>query len=144
MIFKRKFFYPSLFLLLLIFVTAISFNGLYGQDAYEYFRYTKALHNFFLTGEKPYDFFWSYMYPFVASLFSFVFSAEFSLQLVSILAFVGTIYFTEKIILLLNTESKITTRIYLLLFLFLSPFSLRMAVTDMSDVLCPIPCCYHC
>ncbi len=136
MVFVSRFFYPLLFFVMLAFVNAVGFNGLYGQDAYEYFRYSKALHHFFITGKNPGDFFWSFMYPLTGSLLSFVFSPVFSLQLVSMLSFLFTFYFTEKILLHFYSDKKNAIRFYLLLFWFLSPFSLRSAVTCMSDMLC--------
>ena len=59
--------------LLLFAVRVISgFNGLYGQDAYEYLRYTGRLTLFFQKGVNPGEFFWPVGYPFIASLLNLI------------------------------------------------------------------------
>ena len=136
MIFQSKFFYLALLAVVVLFVTMTSFNGLYGQDAYEYFRYTNALHNYFTSGKSPGYFFWSYMYPFTAAILSFIFPVVNALQLISILCFILTFFFTEKLLTLFYPDKQNSIRIYLTLFLFLSPFSLRCSITCMSDSLC--------
>ena len=49
------YFVPILILITLRYV--LNFDGLYGQDAYEYLRYSKEIHTFLLTGSNPGDYF---------------------------------------------------------------------------------------
>ena len=35
----------------------LNFDGFYGQDSYEYLRYTDALTNYYTSGENPGDYF---------------------------------------------------------------------------------------
>ena len=80
----------SLFGILLLVITQVfDFNGLYGQDSYEYCRYSNCWKLFFTTGQKPSDFIWPIYYPFIGSLFALVFKTHFALQLISIFSFVG-------------------------------------------------------
>jgi hypothetical protein len=129
-------FFSLLIILLFIFTRIASFNGLYGQDAHEYFRYTKALHEFIVGGKNPGDYFWPLFYPLCGALFSLIVPALFSLQLISIISFILIFYFLEKIIITIFEAEKLAVRIFLFLFLFLSPFMLRGAIVVMSDVFC--------
>ncbi len=131
---SRLFFLLLIFLFL--FTVLVSFNGLYGQDAHEYFRYTKALHEFFITGKNPGDYFWPLLYPVSGALVSLLVPPLLSLQLISIVSFVVAFYFLEKIIVIVFQQEKLTVRIYVLLFFFLSPFMLRASVVVMSDMFC--------
>jgi hypothetical protein len=128
-------FYALLFFIPLAFVLITGFNGLYGQDAHEYFRYSKALHEFFVSGKNPGDYFWPVLFPLAGALLSFVFSAIFSLQLTSILSFVISIYLLEKILNILYLKSRLEIRTYLVLLFFLSPYLLRASMVVMSDML---------
>ncbi len=129
-------FFGLLALLLFLFTVFASFNGLYGQDAHEYFRYTKSMHDFFVSGKNPGDYFWPLLYPVCGGLLSLFIPTLLSLQLISSISFVVTFYFLEKIIAILFDTEKRSIRIYLLLFLFLSPFMLRASAVVMSDMFC--------
>lgn len=68
---------PIFILVLFILIHLIlDFDGLYGQDSYEYLRYTKALHFYFKTGIPPGDYFWPLFYPIIGSIFSFFFNQK--------------------------------------------------------------------
>jgi len=87
----------ALLVLLALLNFAFSFNGLYGQDAFEYFRYTKELRTYWLGGSKPETFFWPEFFPLLGSLLSLIVSnVVLSLQLVSLLSFFGIIFYTKK------------------------------------------------
>lgn len=122
---------PLLFLLFVRF--GLNFNGLYGQDAYEYLRYAGRLKDFFVNGNSPGDYFWPIGYPFYGALLSFLTQdVAFALQLLSTLTFVGTIWYAKKILTLLFPE-KDGKYFYLIAFLLLSPFLLRSSLLCMSD-----------
>jgi len=122
-------------LVLLIFVWAIHFNGLYGQDSYEYLRYTKCIKAFIKTGANPGDYFWPVLYPISGALFSFLFPVPFALQFISMLALVTAAIYLEKILVLLFPSGKSLATLYVFLFFLLSPYMLRASLVIMSDSL---------
>jgi len=121
-------------LFILIILRLLGFDGLYGQDSYEYLRYTKQIEQFYLTGIHPGDFFWPKGYPLISGLFALVLPTNISLQLVSLLSFSGSVWFVNKTIKLIYPKNVDST-IFILLGLVLSPYMLRAGVTSMSDTL---------
>jgi len=133
----KAFYYYSSFAVLLILITQlIDFNGLYGQDAYEYCRYTNLWKLFFTSQQKPPEFFWPIYYPLIGSIFSLLFKTHFALQLISILSFAFNGYLLEKIITRLYSISILDSRVFVTLTFILSPYVLRASVIVMSDMLC--------
>jgi 4-amino-4-deoxy-L-arabinose transferase-like glycosyltransferase len=129
-----------LFYIAFIFVVirfVLGFDGLYGQDAYEYLRYTEALKTFFIDGKAPGDYFWGIYYPFLGSLLSFM-VPDFSLalQLVSTISLVITTVYLEKTIVVIHKEND--TKNIPFLFFTLSPFVFLHGFLAMSDMLA---CC---
>lgn len=116
-------------------VFLFDFNGLYGQDSYEYLRYTQALVVFFKGGEFPLECHYPVGYPLLASLFAYFLPAIFVLQSISIVSFLGAIYITKKIAILLYGENTTHNR-FLFLSLAFSPFFLRLGICTMSEMLC--------
>ena len=134
------------FLALLVFVWIVQFNGLYGQDSYEYLRYTKALVRFIKTGASPGDYFWPMLYPITGTFFSFLFPLPFALQLIAILSLILSAVYLEKILILLFGAEKNAAMLYVLLFFLLSPYMLRGSLVIMSDSLaslCIASAVYH-
>ena len=127
--------FASLFLVLFAICRIIDFNGLYGQDAHEYLRYSHALQMWMLNGTKPGDYFWPVNYPLYGAMFSFLTGSIISLQVVSIAAFTGSTWFIYKSINILHDGKKKHIAIYILLFFVLSPYMLRFSVLAMSDML---------
>ena len=70
--------------LLLIFNLLTGFNGLYGQDSFEYLRYSRELHEYLSGGELPGTFFWPVLYPLSGAVVSFFLPDVLSLQVVSV------------------------------------------------------------
>jgi hypothetical protein len=132
-------FYLSGLLALAIFIVirfGLEFNGLYGQDSHEYLRYGEALQAAFQSGQDPGDYFWPVNFPLYGAIISLVFhDVNFSMQLISLLAFVGVFIYTIKVLQLifLNEGNRF---LYAYCFLFLSPLVLRAAFLIMSDMLC--------
>jgi hypothetical protein len=121
--------------LLIAFVLVTDFNGLYGQDSYEYLRYTKCLEGFIKTGVSPGDYFWPLLYPIAGAILSFIFSSAFALQLISVASLILIAIYLEKIIVLLYSAYKQKVRLFIFLFLLLSPYVLRGSLVVMSDSL---------
>jgi hypothetical protein len=132
---KQYRWYILFFFLLIAFTIATGFNGLYGQDSYEYLRFTKCLSIFIKTGAAPGSFFWPLLYPICGALFSFIFNPVFALQLLSILSFIGAAIYVDKIIELLYKPDGKTRRVFTFLFFLLSPYLLRASLVVMSDML---------
>lgn len=126
------------FLIWAIVYFGFSFDGLYGQDAYEYLRYTEAIKTFLATGKPPGDYFWGVYYPVFGSILSFITpNIALALQLVSVLSLVVTSVFLDKIIRLLYKEHSLKNIPFL--FFTLSPIVLIHSVLGMSDLL---SCCF--
>ena len=80
----------------------LGFNGLYGQDAHEYLRFGKALHQFFLTGANPGDYIWPVNFPLYGALLSLLLSSvNFSMQILSVFSFIGILLYKLKILKLI-------------------------------------------
>ncbi|MCO6175112.1 hypothetical protein NHF50_08630 [Flavobacterium sp. NRK F10] len=112
----------------------LDFDGLYGQDSYEYLRYTKALNLYFRTGTFPGDYFWPLYYPIAGAVLSFVLKPVIALQLVSFISYLIVILYSFKIIKLIYPQNQ-NARIFCMLFLGLSPYMLRLSLSVMSDML---------
>jgi hypothetical protein len=119
--------------LLLLFNIITGFDGTYGQDSFEYLRYSRALHDYFTGGPFPGPFRWPLLYPLSGALFSFILPDVFSLQLVSIISYGVTILFLRKICTQLFPGKSRLTNTWLVLFFALSPFILRYSSTVMSE-----------
>ena len=121
--------------LLLLFNAFIGFNGMYGQDSFEYLRYSRALHDYFTGGALPGRFWWPLIYPLGGSIFSFLLTDIFSLQTVSFISYGLTFLFLQKILLHIHPQKAFEVKLYLVLFFFLSPFVMRYSSTVMSESL---------
>lgn len=128
--------YIGFLLILIAFALVSGFNGLYGQDSYEYLRFSRALLGFYKSGVSPGNFFWPLLYPIAGSILSFAFGPIFSLQFVSICSLIGAAIFLEKIIGLIYFSKGRSERIYVFLVFLLSPYVLRASLVVMSDMLC--------
>jgi hypothetical protein len=120
----------------LIIVRLISgFNGLYGQDAYEYLKYTDKLTDFFLKGTFPGEFYWPVGYPLISSLLNLIIrNSAVSLQLVSMISYLlSAVYIYKLIKIIFGNKPEI--KFYVFLFYSFSPFIFRSAFLDMSESL---------
>jgi hypothetical protein len=118
-----------------LFAGLTGFNGLYGQDSFEYLRYSRSLHSFMAEGIPPGIFFWPVVYPLSGALLSFLLSDTLSLQLISLVCYGFTGWFILRILLQINPGSPRLLKVYVVLFFFLSPFVLRYAMTVMSELM---------
>ena len=122
---------------ILVLIRIISgFNGLYGQDSYEYLRYSRRLTEFFISGKSPGDYFWPVNFPLLGAILSLIIGNNIiALQLISMLSFVFTAFYSLRLIQLIYSSNKEDVIYYLSLFLILSPFLFRTAFLVMSDIL---------
>ncbi len=132
----KAFLIPLIYLFAcILFVVYKNFNGLYGQDAHEYFRYSKALLNWLQSGQNPGDYFWPVWYPMAASLIAFTthIPTLFSLQLVSILSLVAMVFIVS--IWNKESENELAKTTYSLVSVGLSPFILMSGFVSMADAM---------
>lgn len=108
---------------------------MYGQDSFEYLRYSRALHDYFTGGALPGQFWWPVIYPLAGTLSSFFLPDILALQTVSIISYGMAFYFLQKTLLRIYEKSASGVSLYLLLFFFLSPFVMRYSSTVMSESL---------
>ena len=120
--------------LLVLFRYIIGFNGLYGQDAHEYFRYANAIRNYFSTGISPGPFHWTIWYPLTGALLGLITGTSLALQLISISCFCGALYFLFRILSALYGDKQ-TAFQYVMLFGLPSAYFLRLGICSMSDMM---------
>lgn len=112
----------------------LHFDGLYGQDAYEYLRYTNSLKTFFESGKNPGDYFWGIYYPLLGSLVAFVVgNSALALQIISFLSLLVSSIYLNKIIELIYKVK--TNPVYVFLCFTISPIVFIHSCLAMSDML---------
>jgi hypothetical protein len=115
----------------------LEFNGLYGQDGYEYLRFSRELRQYFYGGNAPAGMVFPMYYSFIGSLLSLMIPGSIvGMQLVSIIAFLIGFIILYRLIRFINKDAdENIVIIYLLLFYVLSPYVFRFSVLVMSDML---------
>ncbi len=124
----------SIPLLFVFILRLVGFDGLYGQDSYEYLRYTNAIQAYFSNGVHPGNYFWPVLYPTLGSIVGFIFGTALALQLISCLSFSVACLYILKAIRLLYPKAPFRF-FYVLLFATFCPFLLKMGILVMSDAL---------
>lgn len=125
--------YATVTLLFLVMWLGFDFNGLYGQDAHEYLRYSKALTAFMESGTDPGSFVWPKLFPVLGTVIGFTgIPIGFALQLISLFAMLGAIYFAQRCLLLLY---KTSGGLFLLLAAATQVYFVRSGLLVMSDAL---------
>jgi hypothetical protein len=126
------FFAYILFQFLFIFITG--YNGLYGQDGHEYYRYSKSLHQFLIQGTHPGSYFWTALYPLAGAILGFLTGPLLALQLISVL---GSAWIMVLLVSYLQNEfpgREKEVALYACLFMGMSPYFFRYSVSIMSDI----------
>ena len=115
----------------------IGFDGLYGQDSHEYYRYAGEVQAFFLGGERPGPFFWPVGYPLAIALLG-VLGVEPGVagQCLSALGLAGAFLFMRRTLCSLPNSIPAAATVYPLLCVVSAPYVLRSGVLVMSDALC--------
>lgn len=122
-------------LLIVIVLRLFGFDGLYGQDSYEYLRYTSAIRKCFFDGTHPGSYYWPVLYPFLGSILSFILgNTIFALQFITAISLSFSCIYLIKIIRLLYPDQK-RSFLYILIFGMFSPFFLKMGMVIMSDLM---------
>lgn len=139
---RNSFSYPAIVivsavLICLFFRFVVGFDGLYGQDSYEYLRYANSIKTYLTKGISPGDYFWPLWYPITGVLVSFIVQdMALSLQLVSALSLAIVVLNSSKIIRLLNPGlNNRMNNLYSILFIGLSSYVFRLGFIVMSDML---------
>lgn len=110
------------------------FNGLYGQEPHDLFRYMSSLFEYLVGGTAPISQNTPVLYPLLGSIVSLVIPDLYSLQFVS-LAAAGICYISFcKLLNSLYPEGTQRQR-YAFLVLFLSPLFFRSALVALPDML---------
>ena len=122
----------ALFLTALLAATS-GFNGLYGQDSHEYYRYTIRWVSYFQNGNSPGDYFWPLNYPLYGAVIGLMVDTRMALQVISMISFAISIYLIQTI------SNKIYRQlshgsILILLLAGISPFFLLHGLYIMSDM----------
>jgi len=118
--------------LVFLLMKLLHFNGLYGQDAHEYLRYARELHNNFGTARGLPNYL--PVYPALAALLGFMVPIPEALQFISIFSYALTIYVLFLSIRLIYPGNQ-AAFLFVLCFGFLAPYPFRVACTDMTDPL---------
>ncbi|MDH3648106.1 MAG: hypothetical protein OEQ53_00390 [Saprospiraceae bacterium] len=113
----------------------VGFEGLYGQDAYEYLRYTVALRHALHEGTTAGAFFWPVNYPLLAMLIDEVIRhPSFTLQFLSCIAFIALCILLVKCVRLLYPNRHFHGY-FVIASILLSPIFVRASTLIMSDML---------
>lgn len=124
---------PILLFVIVRFV--LGFNGLYGQDAHEYLRCTNWILNLMHGNHTDTQFFWPLAYPFLGGLLSMAgVNAIWALQIISLLAFIGSLWMSYKIILLIHPAFQMQAKYFVILIIMPTTYFLRAAYFVMSDM----------
>ena len=110
----------------------LGFDGLFGQDSYEYLRYAKRLKIYISGGAFPGDIVWPKAYLGILSFGLFFVKGALAGQLLSFCCFLGTALALYKSLVVLYKEERIA-KIYVTLAFLLSGYMFRSSVVVMSD-----------
>jgi hypothetical protein len=122
-------------LLFVIIRFGLGFNGLYGQDSHEYLRAANWVGALLHGNHEPASFFWPLGYPLLGSLLSALgVETATALQLISLIAFIGTLFISYKIMLLIHPAFTAYAKLCVLVVLMPATYFLRAAYLGMSDM----------
>ena len=134
----HAYYFAALILMLFLLLRLLSgFNGLYGQDSHEYYRYALRWKEFLSGGAHPGDYFWPMHYPVYGALMMFLIpGTALAQQFISMLSMALLLLYTARLIRRYSPRVDMGT-VYGYLFLvgFLSPFLFQSAFLVMSDML---------
>ncbi len=110
------------------------FNGLYGQDAHEYLRYGKALFSFLKEGTEPGYFHWTAGYPLAGALLAFITGIKIAMLAIPVLSASWILVLVASFLIGEFPGREREVGVFAFLFLGLSPYFFRHAISVMSDV----------
>jgi hypothetical protein len=115
---------------------ALGFNGLYGQDAYEYERFSAALRSALLGDGDAGDFFWPVNYPLLGALLSLLLgSTAIALQMISLASHALTFVLVMRILRRFAPGGAMAQMAFAFVAVGLSPILVRHAPLVMADSL---------
>ncbi|MBK8597234.1 MAG: hypothetical protein IPP07_05585 [Holophagales bacterium] len=115
---------------------ASGFDGLYGQDAYEYLRFAGEVRGFLLGGAAPGPFFWPVVYPASAAALSlFTGSTASAAQLVSVLSLLAAFAAGAAALARRSPADARLAVVYWGVSFALAPYLVRASLASMSDLL---------
>lgn len=121
---------------LIVLRLGFDFNGLYGQDPHEYLRFSEALRLWLLEGQHPGGFFWPVTYPLLTAIISLPLGdVALAGQVVSALAFGGTLWMLRKLLVALHPDHSASVERFVVCCALASPYLLRASTIVMSDML---------
>lgn len=133
---------PGLYFLSLVFLSyVLDFNGLYGQDAHEYLRQSRAIfdrwHGFAIAAPGMGDAEFAGGYPLVGAMLRWVLGdSVLAMQMVSWMAAAFGLWLFVRLLTLLAPGARVESRwAFAGLGLVLCPMFLRAGLTSMSDAL---------
>lgn len=134
----HEYYFAALILILLLLLRLLSnFNGLYGQDSHEYYRYALRWKEFLNGGAHPGNYFWPMHYPVYGALLMLLIPGiALAQQFISMLSMALLLLYAARLIRRYSSRADMGT-VYGYLFLagFLSPFLFQSAFLVMSDML---------
>lgn len=114
----------------------LQFNGLYGQDAHEYLRMARSLHEVLQQGKVMEHSYFPILYPFAGFMVSLLLQDDArSLQGISMLSLVIAFFYLKALVKVMYSETKVLPA-YLLTFFFFAPYVFRFGLVSMSDMFC--------
>ena len=118
----------------LVIYFVFDFNGLYGQDSHEYYRFSNELISCIQTGSSPGPFFWPLGYPGVGAIAgSFFGDALLPLQLLTTASMSLSGYFVFKTLTL--RYERIQSFYLVLIIVLSSAYMFRSGFIVMSDMM---------
>jgi hypothetical protein len=120
---------------LLAFVSVSGYDGLYGQDSNEYYRYYLRITSYFRMGMPPGDFFWPVHYPLTGALLHTVTSFDDSLQMVSLFSAAALLGLLGYFLMRQFPGREKEVLYYVIVLMGFSPFFFRYAISCMSDTM---------
>ena len=124
-----------LFILILIALLS-QFNGLFGQDSYEYMKLERAITHHFISGETITNSVFPIGYALIGSIVQYIFQDDiFAMQCISMVSLCIAFFYFKKLLYLLY-GAKEEVNYFAIIFFLLSPYMLRFGLLVMSDMLC--------
>jgi len=117
--------------LLLIFVSL--YNGLYGQDAHEYYLMARQYMDSLKNGQPPGSHFYSPAYPFWGAMLGMITGLPIALQLLSIAFYILSLYWAASFIKTIFSHYYPWHLFYVLIMIGLSPYFMRSGYSIMTD-----------
>jgi hypothetical protein len=127
--------------LFIVFHFFLDFNGLYGQDSHAYYQYSLKLKAMLLgSGNELGYFFWPKLYPFLGAVIGLTgVPILFGLKLISLLSFIGTLFYINKLIQLYHKKNGV---LYIIMAAATQIYFMRGGFLVMSDMLAAFFCIY--